>query len=148
MKRLLPILFILLSACGSQQDDPEQQIRDVLQQIELAAEERNRSGMSKHIADSYRDTSQRDKQAVNQILRAYLLRNQSINLFTKIYSIEFITPRRAEVKLSAAMAAKSVDLAQEDERLKADLHRFTVIMEDENSSGDWLVVSAEWERGF
>lgn len=144
--RLL-IIAVFLAACSGNPDDPEQQIRNVLEQVELAAEERNRSDISSHVSDNYYDKHKHTKNNVNNILRVYLLRNQSINIFTKIYSIEFTTPRRAEIKLSAAMAAKGVNLDNETERLKADLHKFTIVMEDE-SNGDWKVVSAEWERGF
>ena len=146
MKKLLTVFIILLVGCSGDPDDPEQQIRNVLEQIELAAEERSRSDISEHISDNYFDDRSQQKNDVNNILRIYLLRNQSINIFTKIYSIEFINPRRAEIKLSAAMAAKGVDLSNETERLKADLHRFLVVMENED--GDWKVMSAEWRRGF
>lgn len=148
--RLRNTLFILwlaiLSACGSQPSSPEAQIKAVIAQMEAAAEQRKRRDLSEHISDSYSD-QHGDKNALNNIFRAYLFRNQSINIFTVIHSMQAVSAQEYRVELSAFMAAKGADVESEAGRLKADRHRFSVTFVDESAgAGEWKVRSAQWKR--
>lgn len=145
---LVLLLVTALTACSSDPSDPETQIRAVLEQMEVAAEARSRRDISAHISADYLDNESRTKKSVEDTLRLYLLANQSINLFTRIHSIEVQPNNRARVELSVAMAARGVDLTQESNRLKADLHRFSVLLEDESGDGEWKVIAADWQRGW
>jgi len=143
----LTVLFLsFLSACGSEPSSPEEQVKAVIVQMEEAAERRNRSDMSEHVSDNYSD-EHGDKKALNNIFRAYLLRNKSINIFTVIHSMHAVSPQEYRVELSAFMAAKGVDIESEAGRMKADTHRFSVTFVDESSGGgEWKVRSAVWKR--
>ncbi len=146
---LLSLLcYLFLSACSSDPDDPKDQIKAVLKQIEVAAEDRSRRGISAYISEQYLDEKQQSKESIEKLLQFYLIKNQSINIFTTIQSIELQGPQRAEVQLTAAIAAKSVDLEKEANRLKADLHRFTLLLQDESSEGDWKIITAKWQQGL
>ena len=141
----LAICIVLLSACGSEPSSPEAQIKAVIAQMEEAAEQRSRRDLSEHISDSYSD-EHGNKDALNNIFRAYLFRNQSINIFTVIHSMQAVSPQEYRVELSAFMAAKGVDIESEEGRVKADSHRFSVTFVDESSDGEWKVRSAVWKR--
>lgn len=145
-KRTIGILFaVLLSACASEPSSPEAQIKAVIAQMEEAAEQRKRRDLSEHISDSYND-EHGNKDALNNIFRAYLFRNQSINIFTVIHSMQAVSPQEYRVELSAFMAAKGVDIESEAGRVKADSHRFSVTFVDESGDGEWKIRSAQWQR--
>lgn len=141
---LLLVLILGLLACSSDPESPEAQIRAVFEKIELAAEASDRRGISEHISERYQDDHGMDKADANNVLRAYLLRNKNINIFLSFHSFAPISPQEYIVDLSAAMAAKGVNLENESERLKADVHRFTVTLVDESAgNGEWKVTRLE-----
>jgi len=82
------------------------------------------------------------------LVRAYLLRNKSINVWTTVHSMTSTSPQEYIVDMTAAMAAKGVDLNQEAARLKADIHHFELTFVDEEGNGEWKVERAQWRRGF
>lgn len=141
----IALLLSLLSACGGEPNSPEEQIKAVIAAMEASAEERNRRGVSEHISDSFSSDHGGDKQAVDNVIRGYLLRNQSINVVTIIHSMQAVSPQEYRVDLSALMAGKGVDLESESGRLKADKRRFQLTFVDESGEGEWVVRSASWE---
>jgi len=142
---LITSLIILVSACSDDPSSPEQQVRDTLQAIEIAAEERSMSDLMGHIAEDYSDHQGNDKDSIRRILQLLFLRNQSINVFSLIRSLEFDNGIAA-VEISTAMASRDIDLNQEANRLKADSLRFSVVLQEDN--GEWLVSSVSWQRGW
>ena len=143
---LLLLTSSLISACSDDPSSPEQQVRNTLDLMQQAAQERSMSDFMDHIADNYSDHRGNDKAAIRRIMQFLFLRNQSINIFTLIHSID-IQNNIAAVELSAAMAARGVDLTQENNRLKADTHRFSAVLEQSNSS-EWQIKSVSWKRGW
>lgn len=141
----LSLLCLLLAACGSDESSPEQQVRNTLAAIKLAAEERSMSDFMDHIADDYSDHKGNDKDAIRRIVQLLFLRNQSINIFTLVRSID-INDSIAAVEVSAAMASRGVDLTLETNRIKADTHQFSLVLQHEND--DWLIQSVSWQRGW
>lgn len=142
---IVAIVAALLNACGGEPSSPEEQIKAVIAAMEAAAEDRNRRGVSEHIADSFSSDHGGNKQAVDNVIRGYLLRNQSINIVTIIHSMQAISPQEYRVDLSALMAGKGVDLESESGRLKADKRRFQLTFVDESGEGEWVVRSASWK---
>lgn len=142
---LLLLAALCLYGCSSAEpESPEAQIRAVIEQIEQAAEERNRRGISEHISERYQDEQGRSRDDVENILRAYLFRNANINLFITLHSMTPLSPQEYRVELSVAMAGKSVPAATEASRLKADWQRFALLFVDESAGdGEWKVSRAE-----
>ncbi len=149
MQRLLAVLIscLLLVSCSDDPTSPEQQIRNSLSAMEIAAQNRSTSDFMRHIADDYFDQHGNDKKAVKRIVQILFLRNQKINIFSLIKSIE-IKKGLAEVHLSAAMASREVDLSQESNRLKADTQRFSLTLIPNKNKSTWLIQSADWQRGW
>lgn len=143
---LLVTLSILLIACGDDPTSPEQQVRNTLNTMQEAAENRSMSDFMEHISDRYADHQGNDKDSIRRIIQLLFLRNQSINIFTLIQSID-VQDNIAAVEISAAMAARGIDLTQETNRLKADAHHFSVVLQRVEDS-EWEVQSVSWKRGW
>ena len=149
MQRLLAVLIscLLIMSCSDDPTSPEQQVRNSLSAMEVAAQERSTSDFMRHISDDYFDQHGNDKKAVKRIVQVLFLRNQKINIFSLIKSLE-INNGLAEVQLSAAIASREVDLSQESNRLKADTQRFTLTLIPNKNKDSWLIQSADWQRGW
>lgn len=147
MKRILfGFLLCFLQACSNQDpQSPEAQVRDTLTAIEVAAEERSLSDIMQHVSKNYRDHEGRALDDLKRTAQLYLLSNQKIHIFTRITSIE-INDGLASVEVSAAMASTEAALADENSRLRADTHRFSLVLALEGD--DWLLTSASWQRGW
>ena len=143
---LLITLSLLLSACGDDPTSPEQQVRNTLNAMQEAAESRSMSDFMDHISDRYADHQGNDKAAIRRIMQLLFLRNQSINILTLVQSMD-VQDNIAAVEISAAMAARGVDLTQETNRLKADAHHFSVVLQHVEDS-KWEVQSVSWKRGW
>jgi len=144
---IILIISILFVSCSSDNESPEQQIKNSLKAMEIAAQERSRSDFMKYVSDDYFDAHGNDKKAVMGLLQLLFLRNQKIHIFTLIRSIE-VNQGIAKVELATAMTSRDIDLSQESNRLKADTQRFTISMKQKKNTDLWLVESASWERGW
>lgn len=149
MPRLLIIILscLILVACASDPTSPEQQVRKSLLAMEAAAQERSMSGFMPYISDDYSDHQGNNKDALKRLLQLLFLRNQKINIFTFIKSID-INNGLAKVEISAAMTSRDVDLSQETNRLKADTQRFSITLSPNKNNEIWLVQSASWQQGW
>ncbi len=141
---LLALLLPLLVSCSSERDTPETQVRALLKRGETAAAKKEIGVLRQMISDKYADSQGQDKKAVEAILRYYFLRNETIYLFTRVQSIGFPEPARAEAVVLVAMAGQPMAGAEDVARLRADLHRFEITLVREDR--DWKVVRAEWRR--
>jgi len=147
---LLLICSLLLTSCNSSDTiSPEEQVRAVLSAIETAAEERSLSRIMEHISDDYIDHRGQTKRDIKRLMQIHLLRNQNISVFTRIRSVDIDsenTPNIASVEVSAAMAARGVDLSLDSNRLKADTHSFSLVLTLHDDT--WLITSGSWQRGW
>ncbi|MCR4300354.1 MAG: hypothetical protein NUV51_01965, partial [Sulfuricaulis sp.] len=127
--RVLAVLFVaalVSGACSSDRDNPEEQVRSLLEQGETAAENKQVGTLRQMISEKYSDSQSQDKKAIEAILRYYFLRNQTIHLFTRIREIAIPRPDIARADVMVAMAAQPIAGVGELERLQADLHRFEI----------------------
>ena len=141
------IIFILLflTACGGNSDNPEQQVKKVITSIEQGIEEGSLSQVVDHIDDYYIDHNGWTKKDITRYLQLQILRNQNITLLSRIKSIE-ISQNTASVELAVASAARGTNLTLEENRLKADIHNISIVLN--NSSGSWNIVSSSWDKGL
>ena len=139
------IIFILLflTACGGNSDNPEQQVKKVITNIEKGIEEGSLSQVIDHIDDYYIDHNGWTKKDITRYLQLQILRNQNITLLSRIKSIE-ISQNTASVELAVASAARGTNLTLEENRLKADIHNISIVLN--NSSGSWNIVSSSWDN--
>jgi hypothetical protein len=106
---------------------------------EAAAEERDAAALKALVADDYEDTAGRGAGEVRKLLHAWLVAHPSVNLLTRIESIELEGTELARVELTVGMLGREAtegsgwDAAFDVERLDIRLARV---------DGDWRVISA------
>jgi len=99
------------------------------------------------ISEAYSDERGQDRQALVGLLTFYFLRNESIHLLTRVQSIAFPEPARADATVFVAMAGTPIIAAEELARIRADLYRFDFSLSDEGGGdSDWKVSRAAWRR--
>lgn len=137
------VALVLLAGC-SNDGSPEQQVRAVIESMELAAESRDVGDLMEHICVSFRGAQGQDRTEASRYLRGYFIANQSVHLLTRIESLEFPSPDEARVKVQVGMAGRG-GTSQSDGgagSLTADLHDFDVALVRED--GEWKVSYADW----
>ncbi|HEY7671348.1 MAG TPA: hypothetical protein VIC71_03950 [Gammaproteobacteria bacterium] len=145
MRRLLvPTLSALLGAaaggCGS--DDPQAEVREFLAEAERAAEARDTGFFRDAISPSYADRRGQRRDDVINVLRGIFLTNTTIEVISRIETIELAGSDAATVKLQAALVGKREGSAL----LDVDGDFYGIDLELVRESGDWRVISADWER--
>jgi hypothetical protein len=131
-------LLAVLAGC-SDEASPEQQVRAVIDSMEVAAEARDVGDLLEHVSTSYRSADGLDRAEAARYLRGYFVANQSIHLLTRIGSLEFPAPDEARVKLQVGMAGRGGEGIAD---LSADLYDFDVVLVRED--GEWKVSYADW----
>jgi hypothetical protein len=131
-------VLALLPGC-SDDASPEQQVRAVIDSMEVAAEARDVGDLMEHVSTAYRSADGLDRAEAGRSIRGYFVVNQSVHLLTRIESLEFPAPDEARVKLQVGMAGRG---GQGAAALSADLYDFDVVLVRED--GEWKVSYADW----
>jgi SnoaL-like domain len=140
---LVLIAALVAAAACSQPDSPEQQVRTTIEQMELAAEQRNVGDLMEYVSNEYRDADGYGPKQISQYVRGYLVANQSIRLLTRMDEIEFPGDDEARAKVLVGMVSREADAAGAWD-LAADLYEFDIALIRED--GDWKVTYAKWIR--
>ena len=150
------LLAAALFGCSEPElNSPEQAIKNTLQALEEAAEERTLSGFMRYISDDYQDRQGNRKKDIRRIVQIHYIRNQKIHILSKVQSVE-INGTLAKVELSAAMAGREADLPGELlsgatrglSGLRANTHHFTIQLVSDDQQQTWLVKKVSWKRGW
>ncbi|HKR33641.1 MAG TPA: hypothetical protein VJT10_02325 [Steroidobacteraceae bacterium] len=130
---------LLLAGCADD-SSPEQQVRSVIESMEVAAEARNVGDLMEHVSANYRDAQGQGRVEASRYARGYFVANQSIHLLTRIERLEFPAPDEARVKLQVGMAGRGGE--QGAAGLSADLYDFDLALVREG--GEWKLSYADW----
>jgi hypothetical protein len=130
---------LLLAGCADD-STPEQQVRAVIESMEVAAEARDVGDLMEHVSANYRDAQGQGPAEASRYARGYFVANQSIHLLTRIESLEFPAPDEARVKLQVGMAGRGGE--QGAAGLSADLYDFDLALVRE--AGEWKLSYADW----
>lgn len=136
------IALALLAACGDNKS-PEQQVRAVIEQMELAAENRDVGDLTAHLAEDYRDSNGLGPAEVARYLQGYFIANQSIHLLTRIEEISFPVDGEARAQVLVGMLGREAAAANSWD-LAADLHTFKIALRREDDA--WKVSFLEVVR--
>jgi hypothetical protein len=138
LRRLAIAAVLACAACGPS-GTPEDEIRALVDEAESLAEARDAGGLRDLVADDYQDRSGRDASEVRNLLHAWLVAHPSVNLVTRIDSIELQGTELARVEVTVGMIGRE---ASEESAwdLAADVERFEVRLAREG--GDWHVIAA------
>jgi hypothetical protein len=121
----------LLAACGSRSSD-EEQVRELLESAENAAEARDTSDVLAAIASDYSDSQGFDRAQLQNFLRGYFLANPRVEILMTVQELEFPVEGlgRARVGLTSLPAGD----------------RATLQLEFRKEGGEWRVVRADRVR--
>lgn len=142
MRSLLATIVLVLAACG-REPSPEGRIREVIGAAETAAEARDLSDMMALVSDRYTDLRGQDKAAIRDVMRGFILVNQSIHLLMSVDDVEFPGNDLARAHVTVGMLGRQ-DAGADDWALAADVYEFDVRLLNEDD--EWRLVSAEWVR--
>ncbi len=115
-----------------------------MDETEAAAEARDASALRALIADDYQDRQGRGAADARNFLHAWLIAHPSVNLLTRIDSIELEGTELARVRVTVGMLGREAtgesgwDLAADVERLDIRLAR---------DGGEWRVIGASRGSG-
>jgi len=138
LRSLVLIAALACTGCGSS-GTPEDELRVLVDEVETLAESRDAGELRAMIADDYRDASGRDASDIRNFLHAWMVAHPSVNLITRIDSIQLEGTEQARVQVTVGMLGREAkgesdwDLAVDVERLDVRLAR---------DGGDWRVVGA------
>jgi hypothetical protein len=135
---------LAVAGCGST-GTPEDQVRALVDEAENAAEARDASDLRALVADDYEDASGRDAADVRTLLHAYLVAHPSLNLITRIDSIEIEGKELARLKVTVGVLAREVD-PESSWDLAAEVRRLDIRLAREDG-GEWRVIRAGLQKG-
>ena len=133
---LLAMLFA--SGCGGATTPAEEQLREWVDRGVAAAEARERRRLMRMVSPAYTDARGNERDAVEDLLRFWFLRMDSVELITSIDDINVIGDSAAEILLTVGMAGTHDGILG----FSADAYRFA--LELERDGGDWQLISARW----
>lgn len=128
---------LTLAACGRSGSDPEQELRQWLEEAEIEAEDRDRRSLLSRISENYADARGNEKGDIENVLRYYFLRQKSVSLLPTVNDLQVFGESAAEIELTVGMAGSKGGL-----NLSADVWNFE--LELERIDGDWLLIGARW----
>jgi hypothetical protein len=131
-------LALALAACGPS-GTPEDEIRALVTEAEELAEARDASGLRDLVADDYEDSGGRDAAGIRNLLHAWLVAHPSVNLLTRIDSIELQGTELARAQVTVGMLGREAK-GESDWELAADIERLDVRLAREGS--EWRVIGA------
>lgn len=140
--------FALLAAAASLRacagGGAEEQLRRLIDEAEAAAESRDTGHFRSLISPDYRDTRGNDRDDVINLLRAYFLTHQSVEVVTRIEDVVLDGSDAAEIALGVALLGSRRRTSGESlfGGLRGDLERLELELVREG--GDWRIVGASW----
>ncbi|MEO1203327.1 MAG: hypothetical protein AAFX10_11500 [Pseudomonadota bacterium] len=129
---------VFLTGCGGEQAGPEAEIRAWIAAMQDDVENERRRDILSRVADDYTDRRGNDKEAINNVLRAWFLRKDGITTLVSIDDIEVIADTAANVQLTVGMAGTGADMFG----ISADAYRFELELGDGDDG--WELMSARW----
>ena len=139
---LLIASIVAGTGCGA---DPEQLVRDRIEEARLAAEAGDLKALGSMLAEEFVDDRGNDRAAVLALVGYYVRVDGGLHIWTRIDGIKIAESGEAQVRLLVALAAGPIEKLEDLTRLRAEVHRFTLTLV-EAGRGDWQLTHATWAR--
>lgn len=141
---LIGMLAALLpSACGGREESPEDQIRNTIDSIQQAAEDRSLSELMSYVDPEFREDSGLGFKQVRGLVQLEFVRNPKIHSFKVIRDIHLRDDQHASATVVVALAGRPIDNASALTGLRAEMMRFDLEFE---FTDQWRVKSGRWQR--
>ena len=134
----LLLVLAMLSSCGGDVSDPEEQVRAWVRAMHEAAEEKERNDIVAGISPAYIDARGNSRDDIDKLLRVYFFRQNTVTLLSTVDEVNVIGGTAAEVSITVGMAGTNNSALG----ISADAYRFE--LELELDGDDWLLISARW----
>lgn len=141
--RALAATAVLFYGCSA--EDPATVIEQLIQETEVAVESRDTGHFRGLIADSYIDARGNDRERLINLIRGYFLANQSIDVLSRIETVELRGEDAAEIVVLAGLLARRPG-AGLLEGFDGRLYRLELELVE--NDGDWQIIGASWERSL
>ena len=138
LRSLALAVLLACAGCGAS-GTAEDEIRAFVDQAEAAAEARDAPELRALVAEDYQEASGRGASDVRNFLHAWLVAHPSVNLLTRIDSIELEGTEQARVKVTVGLLGREAK-GESDWDLAADLERLDIRLA--RVGGEWRVVGA------
>lgn len=135
---IVGLVVMLLAACGGDDSDPENALRDWVARGEQAAEAKDRSGLLEMISEDYADARGNDRARIGDTLRLYFFRQETVALLISIDDIVLYDDTAAKVSLTVGMAGTNDSVLG----IRADAYRFE--LELQKPGDEWMLIGASW----
>lgn len=135
---LAVVAATLFAACSGPSPGPEAELREWVQRGVAAVEAQQRRELVAMISPAYTDARGNDRDQIENRLRAYFFRMNSIELLTAIEEISIMGETAAEISMTVGMAGGHDGVFG----FSADAYRF--LLELEKHDNDWLLIAARW----
>ncbi|MGH8723135.1 MAG: hypothetical protein ACREU4_14190 [Burkholderiales bacterium] len=132
-------MLVACAGCGPA-GTPEDEIRALVDEAEVAAEARDAPELRALVADDYQDAAGREASDVRNLLHAWLVAHPSVNLLTRIDSIELEGTGQARVRVTVGLLGREAK-GDSDWDLAADLERLDIRLA-RGDGGEWRAISA------
>ena len=145
--RLLALAGLMqLSGCSTEAPpSPEDRIRQLFDEAELAVESRDLVKAAGMISADYLDASHRNYQQLRSLLAGYFLRHKTIHLMKSLESLVLLGERQAQAMLYVGVAGARNESAESLGQWAGDLIRLEVeLVLDEDD--EWRLSAAQWRR--
>ncbi|NIW25629.1 MAG: hypothetical protein GWN29_14265 [Gammaproteobacteria bacterium] len=143
--RVSVLAVIAVLTCGCSAEDPATALERLIEEAEVEAESRNTGHFRALVADSYVDARGNDRDQLINLIRGYFLAHQSIDVITRIESVDLQGDDAAQIIVLAGVLARRPGEGLL-EGLDGRLYRLELELVD--SGGDWQIIGADWERSL
>lgn len=142
----LSVVALFAASGCSDNVTPEEEIRALVREAEIAAEERQVGDLGRLISNQYGDDRGNNKDELLRMLRLQMIRNQVIYLLVRTGEIKVVDETSASAVVQVAMAGGPLETFEDLGRLGAELYRFDLDLAKE--SGKWRIIRARWGRAM
>jgi hypothetical protein len=140
MIRLTFLGLLLLAACDA--PNPDEALRALIEDMEVATESRNTGFFRDIIADSYRDSRGNDRQQIINVIRGFFLTNSQIEAIVRVQDVVLDGMDSANVTIQAALLSEAGGRSL----LGVDGDFYVAEFEFLRIDGDWRIIGGSWRR--